>query len=304
LQAGDEAALYETAPGLARGELQAVGVLQRVLTLCSMGVRFTGVSNHGSMGEHQISHWIDMFAGQAHPGTVHGQQVGVASLVMARLQARLLALDTPPRVRATRIDERAYVQRYGEALAPLCLAESRKTALDEAGAKAFNAKLAALWPRSRVELAPMAVPASRMEAALKAAGGPVTGTELGLPVEVWRNAIRHAREIRGRWSFLNLAADAGLLDDFVAGENSMRDLAEFPVDAAGRLLGVLTDIDDTMTSRGPAAGSSLWRAGAARRRGASGGADHRPAGRLVRHDREILAGGGRRGRKRRLLVSL
>ena len=30
----------------------------------------------------------------------------------------------------------------------------------------------------------------------------------------------------------------------------MRDLAEFPADAAGRLLGVLTDIDDTMTSEG------------------------------------------------------
>jgi glycerol-1-phosphate dehydrogenase [NAD(P)+] len=219
LQAGDEAALYESAPGLARGELRAVGVLQRVLTLCSMGVCFTGVSHHGSMGEHQISHWVDMFAGQAHPGTVHGQQVGVASLVMARLQARLLALDTPPRVRATRIDEDAYRRRYGEALAPLCLAESRKTALDEPGAEAFNARLAELWPALRAELAPMAVPASRMEAALKAAGGPTTGTDLGFPVEVWRNAIRHAREIRGRWSFLNLAADAGLLDDFVAEEH-------------------------------------------------------------------------------------
>jgi glycerol-1-phosphate dehydrogenase [NAD(P)+] len=219
LQAGDEPALYETAPGLAQGDIAAVGVLQRVLTLCSMGVCFTGVSNHGSMGEHQISHWVDMFAGDAHPGTVHGQQVGVASLVMARLQAQLLALETPPVVRATPIDEAAYVKRYGEALAPLCLAESRKTALDEAGAAAFNAKLAVLWPQLRVELAPMAVPTERMEAALKAAGGPVTGTELGLPVEVWRNAIRHAREIRGRWSFLNLAADAGLLDDFVAGEN-------------------------------------------------------------------------------------
>ena len=51
-----------------------------VLTLCGLGVCFTGVSHHGSMGEHQVSHWIDMFAGKGHPGTTHGQQVGVASL--------------------------------------------------------------------------------------------------------------------------------------------------------------------------------------------------------------------------------
>ncbi len=32
-----------------------------------------------------------MFAGPAHPGTTHGQQVGVASLAMARLQNEMLA---------------------------------------------------------------------------------------------------------------------------------------------------------------------------------------------------------------------
>lgn len=218
LQAADEPAMYETAAGIATHDFEANGVLQRVLTLTSIGVCFTRVSHHGSMGEHQISHWLDMFAGSAHPGTVHGQQVGVASLVMARLQAMILAMPTPPKVKATIVDEAAMMRRYGSDLGALCIAEMRKTAMDARAADAFNEKLAELWPTLRRELAPMQTPVARMEAALQAAGGPTTGEALGVPRAVWHDAIRFSREIRGRWSFVNLAADAGLLEDFLEGE--------------------------------------------------------------------------------------
>lgn len=218
LQAGDEALMIERAPGLARHDMAAVGSLQRVLTLCSIGVAFTGTSHHGSMGEHQISHWIDMFAGDRHGGSKHGHQVGVASLAMARLQQALLARDTAPTVRPTLVDEPAMMARYGAVLGPLCIAESRKTALDAEGAAAFNDRLAGLWPTLRQELAPITMDPDTMEATLRAAGGPTNADELGLPRDLWRDAIRFARDIRGRWSFLNLAADAGMLDDFLAGE--------------------------------------------------------------------------------------
>ncbi|WP_352128659.1 iron-containing alcohol dehydrogenase [Mesorhizobium sp. dw_380] len=218
LQAGDEEPMLAHASGLASHDVTAVGHLQRVLTLCSMGVCFAGVSHPGSMGEHQISHWVDMFAREHHPGTTHGQQVGVASLVMARMQAMLLDMEEPPRAKPTLIDEAAMLGRYGAQLGPLCIAEMRKTALDHRATEAFNRKLEEIWPALRRELRPMAMPVGRMEAALKAAGGPVTGTELGLPRELWHDAIRYSREIRGRWSFVNLAADAGLLEEFLQSE--------------------------------------------------------------------------------------
>ncbi len=214
LQDADEPLMLERAPGLKDHGLAAVGSLQRVLTLCSIGVAFTGTSHHGSMGEHQVSHWIDMFAGPR--GAVkHGHQVGVASLAMARLQHWLLARETAPLVHATAVDEADLLARYGPVLGPLCVAETRKTALDEAGAARFNARLAELWPALKSELAPMTLPVAAMEAALRAAGGPTTPGEIGVSDAVWREAIRGSREIRGRWSFVNLAADAGLLDEFL-----------------------------------------------------------------------------------------
>ena len=54
-----------------------------------------------------------------------------------------------------------------------------------------------------------------MRAILHSAGGPVTATELGLPRKVWRDAMKYARDVRNRWSFLDLADDAGLLDTFL-----------------------------------------------------------------------------------------
>jgi glycerol-1-phosphate dehydrogenase [NAD(P)+] len=215
---GDEPRMIEAAGGLATHDIAANGHLHRVLTLCGLGVCFTGVSHHGSMGEHQVSHWIDMFAGPTHPGTTHGQQVGVASLAIARLHHQLLALDRPPLIKATAISEADFVSRYGEDIGRMCYSEAKKKSFDRAGAEAFNRKLASLWPELREELRPMLMDPAKMKAAIAAAGGPVTATELGLPRKIWRDAMKHARDVRNRWSFLDLADDAGLLDAFLDGD--------------------------------------------------------------------------------------
>ena len=212
----DEPRMIESAAGLKTHDIAANGHLHRVLTLCGLGVCFTGVSHHGSMGEHQVSHWIDMFAGDRHPGSTHGQQVGVASLAIARLHHELLALDQPPLIRATHIEEKEFVARYGEAIGRMCYAEAKKKSFDRAGAEAFNRKLSQMWPQLREELRPMLMDPAKMKATLAAAGGPTTATELGLDRKVWRDAMKHARDVRNRWSFLDLADDAGLLDEFLA----------------------------------------------------------------------------------------
>ena len=212
---GDEPQMIKSAAGLATHGIAANGHLHRVLTLCGLGVCFTGVSHHGSMGEHQVSHWIDMFAGSAHPGTTHGQQVGVASLAIARLHHQLLGLDRPPLIKATHISETEFVARYGLDVGRMCYAEAKKKSFDRAGAETFNRKLADLWPELQHELRPMLMDPAVMKATIAAAGGPTTATELGLPRKLWRDAMKFARDVRNRWSFLDLADDAGLLDDFL-----------------------------------------------------------------------------------------
>lgn len=218
IQREDEAELNRRVEGLRHGDVAANGYLYRVLTLCGLGISFTGVSNHGSMGEHQISHYIDCFAGARHPGTLHGQQVGVASLSLARLQQQMLGWTSPPVVRPSRIDADDMVRRMGAEVARQCLAELQAKALDEAGAARLNARLAAIWPALREELAAFIVPAAEMQRLLAAAGGACTAAALGLDPAFYREALMHAHEMRNRFSFLDLAANAGILSAFAASE--------------------------------------------------------------------------------------
>jgi len=218
LQAEDEVELFARSAGVGNRDPEAIGYLHRLMTLCGFGLSIAGMSHPGSMGEHQISHWIDSFAGARHPGTVHGQQVGITSVTMARLQERILSQTKAPKVRPTVVDEDGIRRRYPAAAVDMCLAASRAKAMDAAACDRFNAELERQWPELRARLIEMSIPADTLAGHLRAAGGATTAEELGLDVDLYREALLHAREIRDRYSFLDLAADMGILEDFVAGE--------------------------------------------------------------------------------------
>jgi glycerol-1-phosphate dehydrogenase [NAD(P)+] len=212
----DEAMMIKTAPELARHSVEATGYLYRVLTLASFGNNIVGTSHSGSMGEHQVSHWIDMFAGKHHPGSTHGQQVGVAAIALARLHKQLFALDKPPLIKPTAISKDDFAKRYGHDIGQMMYAEALKKSFDVEGARRFNKTLQRVWPELCAELKAMMMEPDEIAAVIRSAGGPTTATELGLPRSVWRQAMKHARDVRNRWSFLDLADDAGLLDGFLA----------------------------------------------------------------------------------------
>ena len=211
----DEELMCATAPDIAKHSIEANGYLYRVMMLASFGNNLVGSSHSGSMGEHQVSHWIDMFAGAAHPGTTHGQQVGVASIALARLHRHLFSLPKPPHVRPTKISETDFADRYGSNIGAMMFAEAKKKSLDKAGAAAFNHRLDEVWPELSAECLAMMMAPEEIARLLSAAGGATSATELGLPRDVWRKAMKHARDVRNRWSFLDLADDAGLLDEFL-----------------------------------------------------------------------------------------
>ena len=121
-------------------------------------------------------------------------------------------------LRPTRIDPDDMARRMGPEIAAQCLAEYRKKALDAEGAERMNAALEAIWLELRAECQAFALPAETMRGWLAAAGGPTTAAELGLDPGFYREAVRHGHEMRNRFAFADLACDAGLLDEFAAGE--------------------------------------------------------------------------------------
>lgn len=218
IQADNEVLLLDHAGGLPAAEREAIAHLTRMLVLSGLGMLLAKSSHPGSMAEHLISHYVDMMAGDAHPGSFHGEQVGVATLTVSRLQHAILDAEAPPLVRPTRIGEGAMLARYGEEVGRQCLAELRAKALDRRAADALNACLAERWSEITRRLRAVMLPTARLAGAMRAAGAPTTAAELGLDRAFYRDVVRHGRGIRNRFTILDLAADAGLLDDFAARE--------------------------------------------------------------------------------------
>jgi len=89
LLAYDEQDMINNANNMLSGDLDALGMLTRISAIMGLGTQFTQTTHSGSMAEHMISHYIDMFAGNRHPESAHGEQVGVATITMSYIQNKI-----------------------------------------------------------------------------------------------------------------------------------------------------------------------------------------------------------------------
>ena len=216
LLADDESALLENAAALMAGDLETMRRLARTLVLSGLGMCLAGGSYPASQGEHLISHYIEMMGGADLPESFHGEQIGVTTLTMARLQERLL--DAVPVLRPTVVDEADLAAHFGSETAAACARELAAKALSSAAADVLNDRLSRSWPAICERIAAVHRSAADLQRALAAAGAPTRPSDLGWPAPLYRAAITRARQIRDRYTFLDLADDAGLLDRFVAAE--------------------------------------------------------------------------------------
>jgi glycerol-1-phosphate dehydrogenase [NAD(P)+] len=208
LQRDDEPKLLDQAEALTRGDLGAMETLTRTLLLSGFGTAIIGSSAPASQGEHLVSHYIDMLAPAARPPMLHGEQIAVTTLSMAKLQRAMLS--GPPPVLAPDTDNgTAILERYGPELSTSISAEFAPKRLDRGKADELNDKLAQDWGRICERLSTALLPRDRIEAALRAAGAPLTSAEIGLERSFYEQAMLHSREIRNRFTMLDLAVPSG-----------------------------------------------------------------------------------------------
>ncbi len=203
LLADDEPVLFAAAGGLLTGDRTALRSLARTLVLSGFGMTACGGSYPASQGEHLISHYLEMMRPASVPEALHGEQVGVAALVMARLQTAMLA-HPAPRLGPIGITHASVLAHFGPVRGAAVWEDVRTKQVDVAAA---NERLSAHWPVMRTQLAAVLRPADELAAVLTAAGAATTPADLGYPEALFAEAVAHARELRDRYTFLDLAAD-------------------------------------------------------------------------------------------------
>jgi len=219
-------ALLKEAPGLSTGDPVAIGLLTETLLLSGCSMALAGSSSPASGGEHLISHYWDMVehAGHRPVRALHGTQVGVATLISAALYERVVSVESidveacmaahPGDGGARASEVRGRHPRLPADVVEELVEQSLLKHLDGSQQRARLEALQRMWPALRSELKEILLPRSLVRDALIAAGAPTRAADLGVDAETLQDTIRVCRDMRSRYTILDLAADLGLLAEF------------------------------------------------------------------------------------------
>ena len=106
------------------------------------------------------------------------------------------------------------IARYGKEIGQQCIKELKNKALDRIQADRINRYLAENWESFAKQLRAVMLPSERLWKAMKEIGAIRTGCDLGLPKAFYQEVVLSSREVRDRFTMLDMAADSGMLEAF------------------------------------------------------------------------------------------
>ena len=218
------------AEGLSRRDPDAVGCVMEGLVLSGLAMGFAGVTRPASGMEHYFSHIWDMRAlAFGRPEHLHGEQVGVATLLCLRVYEKLCTI-RPDREAALAAVQafclkdwqarlRAFLGGGAEAMIAL---EAREGKYDKTAHARRLEVILQKWPRI-LEILRKLPRAEKVQDLLQTVGGKTTPAELGLSAAEVAETFRMTKDIRDKYVGSRLLWDLGLLDEFardLAAENA------------------------------------------------------------------------------------
>ena len=211
------------APGVFARKPEAVEKLVEGLMLGGFAMQSAQSSRPASGAEHQFSHLWDM-QHHTHNGSApsHGFKVGIGTLAVTALYECLLEIPLElldvERLVASWPEENVWVQRVHVLLGEGELADSavKEVKVKHITPEQLHAQLTTLknlWPELREQLRAQLLPLASLKQKLADVGGPTEPEHIGITRERLRDSFWQAWCIRRRFTVLDLAVRAGVLDD-------------------------------------------------------------------------------------------
>jgi len=216
--------------GVRRGDVPALADLTEGLMMSGLAMQWTKTSRPASGAEHQFSHLWDMQR-SSRGGDVpsHGFQVGIGTLAVARLYEQLheCALDRidVDRLASAWPDEPVIVRNVFELfdsprLARLAAKETTAKKPPWSARRHHLTRIRDTWPKMKKRLTDHLIPSAEIAQMLEEAGAPAEAAQVGISPPRLATSYRQAYHIRRRYTVLDLAERAGLLDALVMRMNS------------------------------------------------------------------------------------
>ena len=195
----------------------ACACLMETLSMTGIAMQMMGTSRPASGGEHHISHLLEMRDIQQHRlGSLHGDKVGIGTLICLEMYRRLFGGGSLPKQRATLPADR-WESEIRRVYGPL---SSQALAINES-----QPPQGEVWERQKEQLEKamqqfgyavvrsfeVLLPAARDK--ILAIGGPVRPDQLGYTRQDAYDAIAYGKEVRPKFTILRLAERFGWLYD-------------------------------------------------------------------------------------------
>ncbi len=213
----------DSADGLLARDPEAVSGLMEALILSGIAMSFALISRPASGSEHHISHFWEMrFLAEGRRPVLHGTKVGVGTILSLGLYQRLLAQSVDfqwAREHAASFDKKAWEAAVRKGFGPAAegVLELEKTARKNDAALHGERirRIQEHWPEL-TEVMQRLPDADRVRSLLQKMGAAVSPADLGIDGELTREAILLAKEVRDRYTVLQLLWDLGLLERYAA----------------------------------------------------------------------------------------
>jgi glycerol-1-phosphate dehydrogenase [NAD(P)+] len=216
----------ESPAELRAGDRRSTEHLIEGLILSGLGMQSYESSRTASGAEHQFSHLWEMegLGKDADPPLSHGFKVGVGSVAIAALYELILEHDLGDLdIEGLRDSWPTREEMEQSVRAQHTSPDLERGAVEQTLAKYISADelaqrlelLREVWPGLREKVREQLMPAEQISEMLQAAGCPTSPTEIGLGWEDFAATYARAQTIRKRYTVLDLAFEAGILDECV-----------------------------------------------------------------------------------------
>ena len=206
--------------GIAQGDPEAIGGLMEALLMAGIGMSYVGNSRPASGSEHHLSHFWEMrFQAEGKKAIFHGTKVGIATVLMARLYQFLSEEEFDEKSIASRTAP--YMENWESGIREAFLAAApgvfqleEETQKNSLSAREERIKvIATKWPQIREVLDEVPAP-EQVIGLIRGAGGAVNSAEVGINAELVRQGVLYAKEVRPRYTMLQLLWDLDLLAEY------------------------------------------------------------------------------------------
>lgn len=218
-----DAAIQKVVTGsdqIAAGQDEAIADLVEALLLSGVCMDFAGNSRPASGCEHHMSHFWEMrYLLEGREAVFHGTKVGIGTVIALRAYEYIASL-TPNFDRIKALPHKPFDEWEQDVRGAFLGASDEIVDLERKSGKNCPEKLAARlasteanWQQIKA-LAEQTVKSELVYGILKQLDAPTKPGEIGVEKEMARQAILYAKEIRDRYTVLQLLWDLGELERF------------------------------------------------------------------------------------------